>query len=133
MSTSTSTTPAAGTKIVGVDIFGPPTANGKRLIGFYRDVLGMTPTGIDAGETGAEFELADGTTFGVWQPPQAPGAAPGCAALFAVDDANAAVALFRSRGAELGDVFETPVCFMSLGKDPDGNQFGIHQRKTMSS
>ncbi|HEV8019878.1 MAG TPA: VOC family protein [Candidatus Lustribacter sp.] len=132
MSTSTSTTPSTGTKIVGVDIFGPPTANAKRLIHFYRDVLGMTPTGIDESETGAEFELADGTTFGTWQPPQAPGAAPGCQALFAVGDIKAAVALFRSRGAELSDVFETPVCFMSLGKDPDGNTFGIHQRKTQN-
>ena len=129
---TTSTTPAAGTKITGVDIFGPPTANAKRLIRFYRDVLGMTPTGIDDAETGAEFELADGTTFGVWQPPQAPGEAPGCAPLFAVGDINAAVKLFQSRGAELGDPFETPVCFLSLGKDPDGNMFGIHQRKHTS-
>jgi predicted enzyme related to lactoylglutathione lyase len=123
------TASAAGTKITGVDIFGPPTRDAKRLIHFYRDVLGMTPTDIDADETGAEFELGDGTTFGVWQPPQAPGDAPGCAALFAVGDINAAVKLFQSRGAELGDPFETPVCFLALGKDPDGNMFGIHQRK----
>jgi len=123
------TIPAAGTKIVGVDIFGPPTRNAPRLITFYRDVLGMTPTAIDDGETGAEFELADGTTFGVWQPPQPPGEAPGCAALFAVGDINASLALFRSRGAKLGDVIETPVCFLALGTDPDGNQYGIHQRK----
>jgi len=125
----TTTASTAGTKIVGVDIFGPPTRDAKRLIHFYRDVLGMTPTAIDDGETGAEFELADGTTFGAWAPPQPPGDAPGCAALFAVGDINAAVKLFQSRGAELGDPFETPVCFLALGKDPDGNQFGIHQRK----
>jgi predicted enzyme related to lactoylglutathione lyase len=126
------TTPVTGTKITGVDIFGPPTRNAKRLIAFYRDVLGMTATDIDAEESGAEFELADGTTFGVWQPPQAPGEAPGCAALFAVGDINAAVKLFQARGAELGDPFETPVCFLALGKDPDGNTFGIHQRKHAS-
>jgi predicted enzyme related to lactoylglutathione lyase len=122
-----STIPAVGT-ITGVDIFGPATGDAKRLIGFYRDVLGMTPTAIDDNEHGAEFELADGTTFGVWQPEDAR-TGNGYSALFAVTDINAAVARFRAQGATLGDPFETPVCFMSFGKDPDGNEFGIHQRK----
>ncbi len=120
--------PATAT-ISGVDIYGPATPDPKRLIAFYRDVLGMVPTGIDEGEQGAEFELADGSTFGVWSPsPDTPGG-KGYAALFAVRDIGAAVAEFRSRGAQLADPFETSVCFMSLGTDPDGNQFGIHQRK----
>jgi predicted enzyme related to lactoylglutathione lyase len=123
------TASVSGTQIVGVDIFGPPTRNAGRLIAFYRDVLGLPTTVLDDNANGAEFELADGTTFGVWAPPEPPGDAPGCAPLFAVGDINAAVKLFQSRGAELGDPFETPVCFLALGKDPDGNQFGIHQRK----
>jgi len=122
-----STSPA-GT-ILGVDIFGPATRDPKRLVAFYQDVLGLTPTDIDENGSGAEFELADGTTFGVWQPPEAPTSGAGYVALFAVKDINAAVALFRSRGAKLDDPFETPVCILSFGKDPDGNEFGIHQRK----
>jgi predicted enzyme related to lactoylglutathione lyase len=122
-----STTPGGAT-IIGVDIFGPATRDAKRLIAFYRDALGMTPTAIDDSQGGAEFELADGTTFGVWQPGEVPKAG-GYQALFAVTDINAAVARFRAQGATLGDPFETPVCFMSFGKDPDGNEFGIHQRK----
>jgi hypothetical protein len=35
----------------------------------------------------------------------------------------------RTRGAELSDPMETPVCFMSFGKDPEGNAYIIHQRK----
>jgi predicted enzyme related to lactoylglutathione lyase len=123
----TSTSSATAT-IVGVDIFGPATRDAKRLIAFYRDVLGMKPTAIDDAMQGAEFELADGTTFGVWQPDEATSGA-GYSALFAVADINAAVARFRAQGETLGDPFETPVCFMSFGTDPDGNQFGIHQRK----
>ncbi|MDQ2865301.1 MAG: VOC family protein [Candidatus Eremiobacteraeota bacterium] len=119
----------AGTKILGVDIFGPATRDAKRLVAFYQDVLGMTPSDVDENGSGAEFELADGTTFGVWQPSESPTSGEGYTALFAVKDINAAVALFRSRGAKLGDPFETPVCFMSFGTDPDGNEFGIHQRK----
>lgn len=124
------TTQATGTKIIGVDIFGPATSDANRLIAFYRDVLGMTPTAFDENGSGAEFELADGTTFGVWQPQESPTSGEGYSALFAVEDINAAVALFRSRGATLADPFETPICFMSFGADPDGNEFGIHQRKS---
>jgi predicted enzyme related to lactoylglutathione lyase len=123
----TATIPAGAT-IVGVDIFGPATTDAKRMIAFYRDALGMVPTSIDDSMQGAEFELADGTTFGVWQPDEAT-SGEGYSALFAVADINAAVARFRSQGATLSDPFETPVCFMSFGKDPDGNGFGIHQRK----
>ncbi len=118
----------AGAAIVGVDIFGPATQDAKRMIAFYRDVLGMTPTAIDESMSGAEFELADGTTFGVWQPGEAKSGA-GYSALFAGTDINAAVTRFRAQGATLSDPFETTVCFMSFGKDPDGNEFGIHQRK----
>jgi predicted enzyme related to lactoylglutathione lyase len=124
------TTAPVRAKIVGVDIFGPSTSDGRRLIAFYRDVLGMTPTaGGEGDDTGAEFELADGATFGVYQPEEA-ASGGGYTALFAVGDIHAAVAHFRANGAELSDPMETPVCFMSVGKDPDGNEFVIHQRKT---
>jgi predicted enzyme related to lactoylglutathione lyase len=123
------TTAPAGTMITGVDIFGPATKDAKRLIAFYRDVLGMKPTGADDSAEGAEFELSDGSTFGVWQPRDNPWSGKGYTALFAVGDINAAVAQFRANGATLDDPFETPVCFMAFGSDPDGNHFGIHQRK----
>ena len=121
-------TAPAGATIVGVDIFGPATRDAMRLVAFYRDALGMPPTALDESGRGAEFTLADGTAFGVWQPDEAPSAS-GYGALFAVTDINAAVARFRGQGATLSDPLETPVCFMSFGKDPDGNEFGIHQRK----
>ena len=118
-----------GAKIIGVDIFGPSTNDGKKLIAFYRDVLGMAPTaGGQGDDTGAEFEFPDGTTFGVYQP-HGGQAGGGYSALFAVRDINEAVAHFRANGAQLSDVMETPVCFMSFGTDPDGNGFAIHHRK----
>ncbi len=83
------TTASAGTMITGVDIFGPATTDAKRLIAFYRDVLGMKPTGTDDSEGGAEFELSDGTTFGVWQPRDNSWSGKGYTALFAVGDINA--------------------------------------------
>jgi predicted enzyme related to lactoylglutathione lyase len=114
------------TAIKGMDIAAYLVRDPQRAIEFYRDVLGMTPTAIDEGGRGAEFTLADGTTFGVWKPDDG---ATGGAIMFAVDDAKAAVEHYRSRGLKLSDVMESPVCFMSFGEDPEGNAIIIHQRK----
>ena len=50
--------------------------------------------------------------------------------MFGVQDINAALKAMRERGAELSDPVETNVCFMAFGKDPDGNRFIIHERKS---
>jgi predicted enzyme related to lactoylglutathione lyase len=113
--------------IKGLDISAYLVRDPQRAIEFYRDVLGMTPTEIDDQGRGAEFTLADGSTFGVWKPDDG---ATGGAVMFAVDDAKAAVESYRKRGLALSDVVESPVCFMAFGADPEGNAVIIHQRKT---
>lgn len=124
---TTTATPKLGrATITGIDIACYLTSDPERSMAFYRDVLGMTPTEIDEQARGAEFSLPDGSTFGVWNTGQQPS---GGVMMFAVEDAHAAVGEFRQRGAELSDVSETEVCYMSFGKDPDGNGFIIHQRK----
>ena len=112
--------------VTGIDIVTYLTSDAARSIAFYRDVLGLVPTFADENQ-GAEFTFADGSTFGVWRPDEGPKS--GATIMFAVDDIEAAVALFRSRGARLGDPTETHVCHMAFGADPDGNGFIIHQRK----
>lgn len=103
------------------------TKDAKRLMAFYRDVLGLVPTMVDDEGLGAEFTFADGSTFGVWNPgEESPG---GVSVMFSVGNALEAVAAMRARGAQLTDPMETTVCFMSFGSDPDGNNFIIHQRK----
>ncbi|HZV78664.1 MAG TPA: VOC family protein [Candidatus Binatus sp.] len=121
--TQTKTKPST---IIGLDIMAFQTQNPQRLIAFYRDVLGLQPTEVDEEGRGAEFTLADGSTFGVWKPDDGDSSP---AVMFAVPDIKAAVAEFRARGAELSDHLETGVCYMSFGEDPDGNAFVIHQRK----
>lgn len=118
------------TSIVGLDIAAVFVSDPARSIAFYRDVLGMTPTEVDNEGRGAEFTLADGSTFGVWRPDFAEGRQPGYSGMFAVPDAHAAVARMRERGATLSDPMETPVCFMAFGTDPEGHPYMIHQRKT---
>lgn len=87
-------------------------------------MLGIAPTAIDDAGRGAEFTLADGSTFGVWKPDEH--ATTGGMMMFAVADIHEAVALFRKRGAGLSEPMESPVCFMSFGADPDGNAFIVH-------
>lgn len=114
------------TAIKGIDIAAYLVRDPQRAIAFYRDVLGMTPTAIDDQGRGAEFTLADGSTFGVWKPEEG---GSGGAMMFAVDDARAAVERYRARGLQLSDVMESPVCLMAFGQDPEGNSIIIHQRK----
>ena len=115
------------TTITGMHLTAFLTSDPQRSIAFYRDVLGLTPTEIDEEGRGSEFTLADGTTFGVWKDQDTK--APGGCVFFAVDDINQAVSEFRERGVKLEDPIESPVCFMAIGQDPDGNAFIIHQRK----
>jgi predicted enzyme related to lactoylglutathione lyase len=112
--------------ITGVDLFEFTVRDAAKAVAFYRDVLGLKPD--DSSDHGAEFTLADGTTFGIWQPDESEYPVGGHV-MFAVADVKKAVEHFRARGAELSDVTETGVCFMSFGTDPEGNSFVIHQRK----
>jgi lactoylglutathione lyase len=114
-------------KITGVDLFGCLVSDPERSIAFYRDVLGMAPTEIDKEGRGAEFTLADGSTFGVWAGKDF-GKTSGACAMFSVDDVHAAVKEMREKGATLSDPMQTTVCHMSFGEDPDGNGIVIHQR-----
>ena len=112
--------------IKGMDLSAYLVREPQRAIEFYRDVLGMKPTAIDDEGRGAEFTLADGSTFGVWKPEEG---GTGGAIMFAVDDAKAAVQHYRARGLTVSDVAESPVCFMAFAADPEGNSIIIHQRK----
>ena len=112
--------------IKGIDLVAYFTNDPERSIAFYRDVLGMTPTEIDDQGRGAEFSLADGSTFGVWKPDHD---ASGACVMLAVGDIVEALAEFRARGAQLSEPEDTPVCRMAFGTDPDGNTIIVHQRK----
>jgi len=105
--------------ITGMDVSSYITGDAERSIAFCRDVLGISHTYIYEQGRGAEFTLADGSTFGVWKPSDA--ATAGGMMMFAVADIQQAVGFFRARGAGLSDPIESPVCFMSFGADPDGN------------
>jgi predicted enzyme related to lactoylglutathione lyase len=117
-------------KINGMDLSGYMVKDAARAIEFYRDVLGLEPITIYPDNRGAEYELADGTTFGLWggggavMPFQ-----PSNGILFAVDDLDAAVAALKIRGIPVLMEHETPVCFLAMINDTEGNIVTLHKRK----
>lgn len=116
--------------ITGMDLSGYMVKDASRAIGFYRDVLGLEPVTVYPDNKGAEYELADGTIFGLWgggggvMPFQ-----PSNGILFAVDDFDAAVAAVQARGIPVLMKHETPVCFMAMINDTEGNSVVLHKRK----
>jgi uncharacterized protein YndB with AHSA1/START domain/predicted enzyme related to lactoylglutathione lyase len=117
-------------KVTGMDLSGYMVKDAARAIAFYRDVLGLEPVLVYPENRGAEFELPDGTTFGLWggggkvMPFQ-----PSNGILFAVDDLDAAVAAVRARGIAVLMELETAVCAMAMIHDTEGNMVTFHKRK----
>lgn len=117
-------------KITGLDLSGYMVKDAARAIAFYRDVLGLEPVKVYPENRGAEYEFADGTTFGLWggggavMPFQ-----PSNGILFAVDDFDAAVAAVKARGIPVHMEHETPFCFMAMLSDTEGNLVTLHKRK----
>lgn len=116
--------------ITGMDLSGYMVKDASRAIQFYREVLGLEPAHIYPDNRGAEYELADGTTFGLWggggrvMPFQ-----PSNGILFAVDDLDAAVTAVKARGIPVLMQNETPTCFMAMINDTEGNSVFLHKHK----
>jgi predicted enzyme related to lactoylglutathione lyase len=49
--------------------------------------------------------------------------------MFAVTDFDAALRIAKERGAKVLMENESPVCFMALLEDTEGNQLLLHKRK----
>lgn len=117
-------------RITGMDFSGYMVKDAARAIDFYREVLRLEPVMVYPDNRGAEYELADGTTFGLWggggkvMPFQ-----PSNGILFAVDDLEAAVDAVKARGIPVVMETETPVCRMAMINDTEGNTITLHKRK----
>lgn len=114
------------TSVNGIDLAGYLVADPQAALAHYRDVLGLTPSWVDEEGRGAEFDLADGQTFGVWRTPEEQ---TGGFVMFAVNDVRAKLAELKSRGVTFSNIEDTPNCVMAFGPDPEGNSVIIHQRK----
>ena len=114
-----------------VDFVSYSVTDMDRSEAFYRDVLGLGVE-VPRGKPGTrasgymEFE-AGGTAIGLVAMPQPH---PNAVVALAVEDVGAAVEELRGKGVQISmEPLETPVCFMAVVADPDGNQILLHKRK----
>lgn len=115
----------------GLDFVSYSVTDMDRSEAFYRDALGLDIE-LARGEPGTrasgymEFD-AGGTAISLTALPQLH---PNAIVALAVEDVGEAVAELRGKGVEIAmDPIETPVCFMAVVADPDGNKILLHQRK----
>lgn len=96
---------------------------------FYRDVVGLKPSAMFS-DHWAEFDVGS-TTFGIGNG-EPLGIAPGSSfsLTLEVDDLVAEQKRLANAGVTVTDINESPVCWSAFVTDPEGNRFGIHQRKT---
>lgn len=113
----------------GIDATYYTTADLERSTKFYTELLGAAPTVSMPGFV-SEWTFSDDTTFGLHHAAGYTGGARG-SVMFSVPDVAAAMREAKARGVtfEDDDVTETPVCYMAFGRDPDNNQFILHQHK----
>ena len=114
-------------KTTGIAFAIYPVTDIPRAVAFYGDGLGLRKTGIEA-DFWVEFEVG-GSTFGVGNFAQVgtPGSAQSLA--LEVPDLTAFRSELSGRGIASSEPFETQVCWISVVRDPDGNQIWLHQRK----
>jgi predicted enzyme related to lactoylglutathione lyase len=99
---------------------------------FYEGVLGLTLT-MDTGdgENGhwLEYDIG-GATLAIGSAPGWKPSPDGCSVGLEVEDFDAGVASLQSAQVPFKiEPFETPVCYMAMVLDPDGNVIIIHKRK----
>ncbi len=115
--------------IKGMDLSGFMVKDAPRAIAFYRNVLGLEPTMLYSEDRGAEYELPDGTTFGLWGAGGPVPFQPSNGILFAVDDLDAVKAALTAREVPVVMEFDLPGCRMLGIADTEGNTIVLHERK----
>ncbi len=117
--------------IDGIDLSGFMVKDTQRAMAFYRDVLGLEPALVYPENRGAEYELPDGSTFGLWGggAQSAMPFQPSNGVLFAVRDFDAALAAVKAHGIPIAMLLDLPTCRMAAVPDPEGNTVMLHERK----
>lgn len=127
------TAEAKATTVTGMDAVYYMTQDFKRARSFYENILGLKPgPEISGGGGGSfvEYELHDGTTFGLGHMPGMPWHESG-GVMFSVGDVKAALDRVKAAGVPIDfDYMEREVCDMAWARDTEGNTFCLHRRKT---
>jgi predicted enzyme related to lactoylglutathione lyase len=122
---------AQTTLVTGMDAVYYIAKDFERARKFYETGLGLQPTMEMVGEGGGsfvEYDLTDGTTFGIALLQDSPWHMNGSIE-FSVPDVDAAVKSAVAAGATLNDDIDLPSCRMAWLQDTEGNSFCLHKRK----
>lgn len=122
-------------QIVEIAFTGYSVTDMNRAKAFYEGVLGLKKSRgfgqFEGEEQWVEYDIGPGCLALIsgggkdWPP-----STTGTAAAFEVDDFDGYVAKLRNRGVPfIFEPRETPVCWMVVVADPDGNRVVLHQRK----
>ncbi|HYZ72086.1 MAG TPA: VOC family protein [Chthoniobacterales bacterium] len=119
-------------QIAEVAFIGYPVTDAERARKFYEGVLGLSPSRTFGGGDSVwiEYDLGD-TTFAIsnmakenWKP-----SPDGSIVAFEVVDFDAAIAELKANKILFEhEPMETPVCWMAVIADPDGNKLTVHKR-----
>ncbi len=117
-----------------VAFVGYPVTDVARARAFYENLLELKPSeenALESGKTWIEYEIA-GVSLAIsdtWEP----SGQSGPSVALEVDDIDQALARLVAGGAPLLlEKTESPVCWLAVIGDPDGNALIIHQRKSSS-
>ena len=121
-------------KILEIAFTGYSVTDMKRAKAFYEGVLGLQKSRSFGQQNGedqwAEYDIGAGCLALVSGGPEWPPHAAGTAAALEVDDFDGYVKKLRESGTKfVWEPRETPVCWMAVVTDPDGNWVVMHKRK----
>ncbi|HEV2738747.1 MAG TPA: VOC family protein [Candidatus Elarobacter sp.] len=117
--------------IKAIAFTGSAVTDMPRARAFYEGVLGLGPALEMAGGKWVEYDVGGGTfaltniAADSWKPSE-----QGTAVAFEVDDLDAMVAKVKASGAKFYmEKMESPICWMAIAHDPDGNKVVLHTLK----
>ena len=119
-------------KVNEIPFIGYPVTDKQRARDFYEGVLGLKLESGNDFPDGYWIEYAIGTgtlaLSNFWKPSAEPSMGP--AVGLEVENFDATVADLKARKVPFAmEPLETPVCWMAVVTDPDGNSLFIHKRK----
>jgi predicted enzyme related to lactoylglutathione lyase len=116
--------------ITAIAFTGSAVTDMPRARAFYEGVLGLKPAEEMAGGKWVEYQVGGGTFALTTIDPRWTPSDQGTAVAFEVDDLGTMVETVKRSGASISmDKSETPVCWIAIVHDPDGNKVVLHTRK----
>ncbi|MGI6294983.1 MAG: VOC family protein [Armatimonadota bacterium] len=119
-------------KVTEIAFSGYSVTDIKRAQSFYEGTLGLKQSSWFGEENHAwvEYDIGPGTLAITNSIPEWKPSSDGGVVSLEVEDFEAAVSRIRADGVTThGEPQETPVCWMLVIEDPDGNTLILHKRK----